>query len=145
MDTLICTKCKLEKPVSEMHKDSKRKTGYRSTCKACDKLVRDKRTKENPEKYRKDNRERTKLYNLKNVYNITLEDYNRMLQEQNGVCKVCGKIEVIANQFGPRSLCVDHDHDTGQIRGLLCNRCNRVLGMVKDDKELLQKLSLYLG
>lgn len=60
---------------------------------------------------------------LKCVYGLDYSTYERMLKEQGYVCKLCGQ----PNQHGKR-LAVDHDHETGQIRGLLCNHCNITLG-----------------
>ena len=86
----------------------------------------------------KDYADVTRNCNLKNNYGITLEDYDRMFAEQGGVCKVCGRSN------GSMRLCVDHDHETGKVRSLLCSQCNIALGMVKDDTERLMKLVKYL-
>jgi hypothetical protein len=66
---------------------------------------------------------RTRKNALKRYYGLTPECYEIMLAEQGGVCKLCG------NPPGKRRLDVDHDHATGQVRGLLCNKCNRRLGL----------------
>lgn len=60
-------------------------------------------------------------------YGITQEDYDRMLAKQNGVCAICGGVGKRAN------LDIDHDHDTGYVRGLLCNKCNMGLGFLQDN------------
>lgn len=71
------------------------------------------------------------------LYGLTVEEYNLLLLSQNGKCAVCG--------YGQEeSLCIDHNHKTDKIRGLLCHRCNRVLGSVYDDPVILQKLIKYL-
>lgn len=76
----------------------------------------------------------------KRQYGITVKNYDEMLAAQNGKCLGCG-----AEQGdGHSRLHVDHCHTTGKIRGLLCGRCNRGLGMVKDDPKILQNLIEYL-
>lgn len=79
-------------------------------------------------------------HNRKWRYGITDEQYQQLLAEQNFVCAICGKEERVEG----RSLAVDHDHETNLIRGLLCNRCNRALGLFNDDPELLKKAFEYL-
>lgn len=81
--------------------------------------------------------------NLVKNYGITLEQYNTMLAVQNGVCKGCKKSEV-ARGKRYRHLSVDHDHKTGKIRGLLCNKCNRSLGLLEDNFDCLVNLARYV-
>ena len=85
-----------------------------------------------------------KSIHLKKRYGVTVEQYNEMLAEQNGVCAVCEKPE--ANEIGGKtpSLAVDHDHKTGKIRALLCSNCNRALGLFNDDPALLAKAQSYV-
>ena len=93
-------------------------------------------------KYREENKEKLKKTKYKSAllkYGITLEDYNKMLSEQGGVCAICGKKEK-----GNKRLAVDHDHDTGKIRGLLCGNCNIGLGSYNDDPATLIKAASYL-
>lgn len=73
---------------------------------------------------------------LRRVYNITVEDYKAMLVEQGGGCAVCGTVP-------DERLCVDHDHATGQVRGLLCRNCNRDLSVI-ERREYAAKLNAYL-
>lgn len=73
-------------------------------------------------------------------YGLTPEDYARMLEEQNGVCAICKK-ECPTGQ----RLSVDHCHDTGKVRGLLCRNCNRGLGSFKDDRNAVLAALLYLN
>ena len=80
--------------------------------------------------------------NLKK-YGLTADQYDAMLEKQNGVCASCGKKETHRNQFGICSLAVDHDHLTGHVRGLLCGRCNRSLGLLGDDADVVQALANY--
>lgn len=75
---------------------------------------------------------------LKTLYGITLADFEQMLAEQNGLCKICNQPEE------GKSLCVDHCHTTGVVRGLLCGHCNRGLGYFRDDIGRLEKAIEYL-
>ena len=112
-----CRVCGSSKPVSEYHfrYDTKK---YRKECKTChhDKQL------------------------LRN-YGITLGEYNSLLEKQNGVCAICS-----LPQKSKRNtrFCVDHDHTTGEVRGLLCDSCNRGIGLLKDDSRLLDKAAKYL-
>ena len=73
-------------------------------------------------------------------YGITPEDYEVMLAEQHNRCVICGKDQ---SEEG-FALAVDHDHDSGKIRGLLCQKCNRGLGDFRDDSRLLRRAADYL-
>ena len=72
-------------------------------------------------------------------YGINLNDYHKMLEEQKHLCKICK-----GPPTGKGVLHVDHCHETGSVRGLLCNKCNIGLGHFNDSKELLQKALDYL-
>lgn len=72
-------------------------------------------------------------------YGVTKEQYLLMLAEQGGKCKLCLR-ECITKEF----LCVDHDHATGEVRGLLCRMCNAALGQFNDDVTTLQRAIDYL-
>lgn len=89
-------------------------------------------TEENPE-YRRNNL-------LKSTYGITLDDYNKMFNDQNGSCKTC----FIHQSELKNPLFVDHCHTTGKIRGLLCYKCNSALGFANDDIQVLNNLIEYL-
>lgn len=82
---------------------------------------------------------------LKRAYGITIEDYSRMLSEQGGVCKICGEPETMKHRGETTSsLCVDHDHSTGKVRGLLCGKCNTMLGKGDDSPERLRAGASYI-
>lgn len=82
--------------------------------------------------------------NLKNSHGISLEKYNAMLLAQNGVCAACKGPETRKNQFGVVSMAVDHHHETGRIRGILCMMCNRALGFLQDDPATVAGLLSYI-
>lgn len=69
---------------------------------------------------------------------------NRLYADQDGLCAICHKAETDTHQGRRKSLSLDHCHDTGAIRGLLCGRCNRGLGMFLDSPEFLQAAAHYL-
>lgn len=71
-------------------------------------------------------------------YGITVEEHDRLEAEQGGTCAICGGVNK------NMALCIDHDHSTGEVRGLLCNLCNRAIGLMKDDPELLVKAAEYI-
>lgn len=77
---------------------------------------------------------------LKRYFNITMNDYSKMLELQNGSCAIC-KIDASALK---KRLAVDHCHVTGAIRGLLCTRCNTGIGNFKDNINILNNAVKYL-
>jgi hypothetical protein len=97
-------------------------------------------------KYRDNNKDKRKNVMLRLRFNLTLEEYNSMLESQGGVCKICKMSETTRknNSDEVRMLCVDHDHNTGQVRGLLCNNCNRALGHYEATKPRAQEFEKYL-
>src|SRR5262249_50729082 len=78
-------------------------------------------------------------YHLKKNFGITLEQFESMLEAQGGGCAICGGLPGGRGNFH-----VDHNHVTGEIRGLLCHYCNVTLGNMKDSPELLEKAAAYL-
>lgn len=133
--TKACTKCKTEKPMEEFHARRESKSGRCSLCKVCMR-ANVKRWLRTP-----NGKRRHRHHGLKKNYGITLEDYERMLAEQKGVCAICGTTE-----SGGRSdnFHVDHCHATGNVRGLLCVNCNRGIGHFNDDPTLLEAAAAYL-
>ena len=91
-------------------------------------------------KVRRDaNKESNKSYQLQHLYNITLEDKQQMIQDQQGLCASCGNI-----LSEGKKIHVDHNHQTGCIRGILCQACNNGLGYFKDDPKLTNAATIYL-
>lgn len=127
-----CTTCKTSKPLEDFYRDKNNPDGREYSCKIC----RQKAQKQSRSKYpRKDQREQ----NLKYSYNISIKEYDALLKSQNGVCVICGNIN-----RNNRPLFVDHDHLTGEIRGLLCSHCNSSLGYMRDNPVLLRRAADYL-
>jgi hypothetical protein len=86
------------------------------------------------------NIDKVKDLNLKRRFGITLEEYDKLLVKQNNSCAICKRNQT---EFKIK-LAVDHNHKTGEIRGLLCNNCNNGLGRFKDNKVLLSEAIKYL-
>ena len=138
MDSITkqCNRCKKDKPLSEFSKDTWSTDGLHNWCKDCMKAYRKQRHND-PEAKQRDNAGSSNRM-LKRNYGITLDEYDRLLKQQGGVCAVCGKPP------NGRRLHVDHNHKTGKVRGLLCSGCNVALGAVDDNMNVLQKLISYL-
>jgi hypothetical protein len=77
-------------------------------------------------------------------YKMTIDEYQKMYNEQNGLCLICNQ-QTQGRGAKKNTLAVDHTHETGKIRGLLCSHCNTGLGLFRDNKELLQKAIDYLN
>jgi hypothetical protein len=96
----------------------------------------------NTNKWVGENRDKRKDYYLRRTYGLTLAEYKKILDGQNGVCAICGTDDP-KGKSGTYFV-VDHDHETGENRGLLCNRCNRAIGLLGESRDLLQSASEYL-
>jgi len=114
------------------HKDREKETRRKYLIKNREKVL------ETQKRWNNKNFERRKNIILKNVYGITLDDYNKMFNTQEGKCAICQRHQ---NEL-TRSLCVDHDHKTKQIRALLCITCNTDLASVENR---LEEMTNYLN
>jgi len=81
-----------------------------------------------------------KRHDLKRNYKITIKDWEDMFAKQNGCCKICNNHQSALS----RALDVDHNHSTGKVRGLLCHKCNRALGLFNEDLQRMQTAIEYL-
>ena len=134
MESKRCKRCGEVKPISDFGKNGSYKDGLQALCVICIR-TRSKGYRDTPENRRK-NRERS----LRWRFGITSGHYQWMLESQGGVCAICGKPPT-----GKHAFHVDHCHDTGDIRGLLCSTCNTGIGGLKDDPNLLRAAIAYLG
>lgn len=114
----VCTKCGVNKPLEDF---PWQKGNRRADCKSCALNAERKRN-----------------------YNISHEDYVDLLTKQHGVCACCFKPESTKFRGKFRQLCVDHNHKTGKIRGLLCSKCNIALGLLFEDTTVIQSLLRYV-
>jgi hypothetical protein len=85
-----------------------------------------------------------KLRKVKHFYGLAPERYKDMLERQDGKCVICDKGETTVVNGRVLSLSVDHCHDTGMVRALLCGTCNRLIGLAKECPALLRSAALYL-
>ncbi|WP_374580593.1 endonuclease VII domain-containing protein [Sphingomonas sp. J344] len=92
-------------------------------------------------RYRARHPTRAKESDLRNRYGLSLTDFHDLLEAQGGVCAICSEPEQVKDG---RSLAVDHDHSTGEVRGLLCQKCNTGLGKFRDSPDLLREAIKYL-
>ncbi len=166
-DPKTCIKCGEVKPLSEFTFHNRNKGQHRNFCHNCEKELWRKYHKSpqgkeksrewiesNQEKiaeyrrlYREDDvkRERSKAYHrarLLKEFGMTVDDYMALYEKQNGQCAICGS-ESASNGIR-KNFCVDHDHETGKVRGLLCHNCNVSVGLMKDTPSLLRKAAEYL-
>lgn len=146
-----CTKCKIDKILDDFYSSKGGKFGKSSWCKDCHKIHwknyrnnNQEQIKISKEKWRKENEELDKnirrKWKLRTKYGISENDYNRIFENQEGRCAICGKHQ---SELEKR-LYIDHDHLTNRVRGLLCDGCNFGLGHFNDDPYLLTNAILYL-
>jgi hypothetical protein len=140
-----CTKCGVYKPYSEYSK--KNSNFYRGIglphqvlqprCKVC--------AAEDTKQWNlTQTPERKKDLYFRRIYGMGLDEFETRWEEQRGSCKICNRLLSRAPQTGD-SVVVDHNHETGEIRGLLCNECNRGIGYLKDNPMLCLKAFRYLS
>ena len=91
------------------------------------------------EKYPGRNYESWRRWFLRKQYGISPEQYEQMLADQGGKCATCRR------EDPKKRLAVDHDHETGEVRGLLCGPCNRFLGWINENPEVLRVMTAYLN
>ena len=150
-----CPTCKKQKDLSEFHKSNTRTDGLAWQCRSCAAIKSSNYRKKHHEKldiynlqWRERNPEKYKQYALtshrRKKFGIEPKQYDEMNAEQNGVCLICGLPETVKRNGNTRTLCVDHSHETDEIRGLLCSKCNLVLGLINDSTSILSKMILYL-
>jgi len=132
-----CNRCKENKPIAEFHKNKANKDGHNNRCARCTVEYNNERYKksdsmrEYQKKYWTDNNRRLKKYGLSQL------EYDKMLEEQDGRCKIC---KVVPEKW----LYIDHCHKSGKVRGLLCLQCNTALGNFDDNIDRLQAAIVYL-
>ena len=113
-----CSRCLEPKPLDDFYAHTHNPDGVRGECVVCRRDIR-----------------------LGASYGVTSDDYALMLKKQGGGCAGCG----LRRERSGRHLAVDHDHETGAVRGLLCAGCNTAIGLVKEDPETLRALAEYLS
>jgi hypothetical protein len=130
-----CNICSEEKPYGDFYTAKNNKDGFSCKCKECSKrLVREYKQTRGKGIHRKSM--------LMLTYGITVEYYNKLLEEQGNACAICGSTS--SNIKSTDNFLIDHNHKTGEVRGLLCNYCNLTLGNAKENITRLQKCAEYL-
>ncbi len=127
--TKVCVVCKTMKSLEKFSPNSGYRKGVFSRCKACERV-------RGVERYSPDARRKRALAQ----YGLDEDLYSGLLETQGGKCAICGSLEGRSGL----DLFVDHDHDTGAIRGLLCGNCNTGIGMLGDDPDRLETATAYL-
>lgn len=123
-----CNCCGESKTLELFSKHKSNKDGYRKVCKKCRSIQESERYRSNPDK--------TRDTTYKRLYGLTLQEYHTLVEKQQSLCKICTK------PF--EKLYVDHCHKTGEVRGLLCSKCNLGLGYYNDCPDTIRKAALYL-
>lgn len=150
-ETKSCSKCG-PRPVSEFYKCKGNKTGLQSMCKSCGNVSSNLWKLANPDQtslmkskshFKNSRSDRNRM--LKLAYGITQDRYEEILKSQNYKCAVCGRDN--SGTTRAFNLSVDHNHVTGEIRGLLCHPCNSASGLLFVDEkgiEVVEKLKQYV-
>lgn len=161
MSSKCCRLCGDSKPLDEFHRASGTRDGHRGECKSCFRELAkarydSARAVERTEKWRKANPERYADYRreyqsrperkramrdlyYRRTFGISADEFDELLEEQGGGCAICGKPPDRAG-----GMHLDHDHETGVIRGILCQPCNHAVGLFQDNPDLLEKAARYL-
>jgi len=148
---LLCNLCKIEKHESEFAPSHIGKLSGK--CRRCNTALQKSWRRRNPETvnsyHRAYKKRRPEIYRnaiLKTKYGIGIAEYEKMFSDQGGVCGICGNPETSTDSRtkAVRNLAVDHCHDEGHVRGLLCGKCNSGIGLFMHDEGLLMKAVTYL-
>ena len=129
-----CGCCNSTLPVEMFAKNKVKKDGLQERCTPC-RAQHHQKTKHLRAKPTADQKRKW----LMSSYGLSKEEFDAMLKEQNNSCAICGTTE-----WGRPSPSIDHCHATGKVRGLLCNNCNRGLGLLKDNTEIIENAIKYL-
>lgn len=132
-----CYKCHMAKPLTDFKNNRSRSDGKAAECKKCAYTANVVWNKN-----RKSNHARRVTRHMRMV-GLSREGYDKVHEQQQGVCAICGKAETSTNQHGLKRLAVDHDHATGKFRGLLCQSCNVKLGVL-EDRAFVEAATKYL-
>lgn len=133
-----CKNCKVIKDLDKFTLNKLCKYGREHTCKACT------ITRQGSWEQISPNSHKNSYYKWK--HGVTKSQYDSMFERQGGVCAVCRNKETGLNgkRTGIKALCIDHDHKTGAVRELLCNRCNTALGSLREDLNIITNLVDYI-
>lgn len=134
----FCPKCKKTKVFKDFNKSNLKYSTYCTLCFRRLAKMYDS-PKKRKEKYQR-NKESVISNRLQTKFGMTLDQYNLKLSKQRGKCNICG----ITEEQNKKRLAVDHNHQTGEIRDLLCNNCNVLIGFLKEDLKVSLNLTKYI-
>jgi N,N'-diacetyllegionaminate synthase len=147
-----CSRCRLEKPLAQFGTSTRRRDGKNPWCKECVRATSNERTRSDPEKNRRRCRERywrnpgvAREFQLQKMFGLRQTEYDVLLENQEGLCAICGSPETQVQREKIRPLAVDHDHDTGAVRGLLCGRCNVCIERIETVEGWGERAKAYLS
>ena len=139
-ESKVCKSCSTEKPVEAFHKLTSSPDGLAYYCKPCKNEKLRKHRKKKPSKQYADRAGRTKQ---ERMHKLEAGAYKEMLLKQGGKCAICGSRDAKTKHIGDKFF-IDHNHNTGKVRGLLCRPCNSGLGMFKDNEAVIEQAVKYL-
>ena len=140
MEVKRCRICGRELPVSCFYKRGDSLNRYRGECKEC----HSKKSKVYYKEHKAEHRAVSRRYAMKKHYGMTEDDFNALYESQGGKCAICGKPLNKVGGARDQVAHIDHDHETGKVRGILCRLCNIGLGSFRDSLELMDKAKAYL-
>ena len=142
-----CNRCAVFRPMNQFYA----RLDKENRCKQCVSELRAIAYKKDPAKvinrvrwYRRNNPEKIQDSKLKQTYNIDRIKWEKMFHDQGGVCKICKQPETMIWRSKLVKLAVDHDHETLEVRALLCIRCNTALGLLKEDLNIVLAMADYI-
>lgn len=141
-DVKVCSKCGEEKSLDEFYRNTSSVDGHRPDCIECNLESQKARKERDPEAFKALARERVWKHHLTKQYSMTVDEYDALLLAQDGKCAICQSDKSKTSRTD--RMHVDHDHATGEVRGLLCDSCNVGLGRFEDDPNLLIAAAMYL-
>lgn len=123
----ICASCKVEKPIDNFYKYNRKgkKPSFQSYCIPCNNAIKT--------KWSANNYNRIRVWKIKNIYNLSEKDFYKLIDSQNCKCALCDK--ELERSTLSKSTHIDHCHDTGIVRGILCSVCNTQLGIYEKLKK----------
>ena len=143
-----CTSCKIEKDLEYFYLRSNSTYRYRSQCIECVSTTINARRKvlyeEDPEAYIQAKREKGRRTFRRAGSLLTSDQYHQLVHEQRDKCKICNRIDSRVRNGRVYNLVIDHDHATGEFRGVICSNCNIALGLFRDNTEVMQVAIDYL-
>jgi len=142
-----CAHCGETKDVKEFYKRTVSPDGFGVYCKLCDNVKSNEyrvkfkdKIRAQRKSFREKNKKRLSVTKNRAGIKLSVEEFDELLNERGNCCEICGLHHTKMN----RRIAIDHDHKTGKMRGFLCDTCNRGLGLLKDNEQIVEKTLNYL-